>query len=85
MSEVQAMLAAGLVESDRLRELYARIEPELYRYPAIDPKSLRRAVDAALSGRQLPRRPSPSPCGPPPHSVPYASLPDARPVALHSR
>ena len=51
MSDVQAMLAAGLVESDRLRELYARIEPELYRYPAIDPKSFRRAVDAVLAGR----------------------------------
>ena len=49
-SDVQAMIASGLVEADRLRDLHARIEPELYRYPAVDPKTLRRAIDAALAG-----------------------------------
>ena len=50
-SDVLAMFAAGLVEPDRLRELFAQIEGEFFRYPALDPKSFRRAVDAALVGR----------------------------------
>ena len=31
---------------ERLRELFAATEPEMYRYPAIDPRSFRAAVDA---------------------------------------
>ena len=44
--DVMAMRDAGLVQLQRLRELFAAIEPELYRYPAIDPPSFRAAVDA---------------------------------------
>jgi hypothetical protein len=36
------------VEPPRLRELYKAIEPELYRYPAIDPSAFRNKLDAAL-------------------------------------
>ena len=32
------MKRLGLVEPGRLRELFAEIEPELYRFPAIDPR-----------------------------------------------
>ncbi len=46
--DVMAMREAGLVLPDRLRELFAAIEPEMYRYPAIDPRSFRAAVDAAM-------------------------------------
>ena len=46
--DVQEMLGRGLVDPQRLRELFAQIEPELYRYPALDPASFRRAVDEAL-------------------------------------
>lgn len=49
--DVQAMLEARLVQPARLRELFAAIEPELYRYPAIHPPSFHDAVDAALGGR----------------------------------
>ena len=42
------MLASGLVKPARLRELFEAIEPELYRYPAIDPSVFRRKVDVAL-------------------------------------
>lgn len=42
------MMASGLVEPARLQELYDAIEPELYRYPAIDPAAFRRKVAAAL-------------------------------------
>ena len=41
------MIARGLVEPARLRELYDAIEPELYRYPAIDPPAFRGKLDAA--------------------------------------
>lgn len=46
--DVMAMRDAGLVQPARLRELFASIEPEMYRYPAIDSRSFRAAVDAAL-------------------------------------
>jgi hypothetical protein len=45
IADVHAMLDRGLVTRAVLRRLYETIEPSLYRYPAIDPSSLRRAVD----------------------------------------
>jgi hypothetical protein len=48
LTDVRTMLKEGLVETPRLRELYDTIEPELYRYPAIDPSAFRRKVDDAL-------------------------------------
>lgn len=45
--DVAAMLTSGLVERHRLLELFERIVPELYRYPAIDEPAFRRAVVAA--------------------------------------
>ena len=41
---VNAMLSSGLVAPQRHLALFERIEPELYRYPAIDAASFRRAV-----------------------------------------
>ena len=49
LDDVARMLSSGLVEPERLRELYDTIEPQLYRYPAIDPTAFRRKVTAALS------------------------------------
>jgi hypothetical protein len=49
--DVSRMLATGLVEPARLFTLFEAIEPELYRYPAIDPASFRRAVSVVV-GRQ---------------------------------
>ena len=48
LDDVHEMLGRGLVERERLRELFAEIEPELYRYPAIDPSSFRRRVETAV-------------------------------------
>ncbi len=48
LADVQAMIARGLVEPSRLRELYEEIEPELYRYPAIEPAAFRQTLDAVL-------------------------------------
>ncbi len=50
LEDVRSLLAAGLVEPGRLLELFAEIEPELYRFPAVDPASFRRRVEE-LAGR----------------------------------
>ncbi len=42
--DAASLLQRGLVQRDRLREMFHSIEPELIRYPAIDPASFRRAV-----------------------------------------
>jgi hypothetical protein len=42
------MIDAGLVEPERLRELHEAIEPELYRFPAVDPAGLRMRLGRAL-------------------------------------
>lgn len=46
LEDVRQMLEHGLVTRPRLRELYEQIEPQLYRYPAIDPGDFRRRVEA---------------------------------------
>jgi hypothetical protein len=51
VSDVATMLERGLVEPARLREMFEAIVPQLYRYPAIDPKAFRSALDAALARR----------------------------------
>ena len=45
LSDVHNMIEEGLVERRRLLELFEEIEDELFRYPAIDPPSFRRAVE----------------------------------------
>jgi hypothetical protein len=45
LADVQAMLAHGLISGAQVRDQFARTEGELYRFPAIDPASFRRAVD----------------------------------------
>ncbi len=46
--DVSEMFARGLIRESELRRLFLLIEPRLYRYPAIDPKSFRRAVEEVL-------------------------------------
>jgi uncharacterized nucleotidyltransferase DUF6036 len=52
LDDVTALIARGLVTPEALRAHFAAIEPDLYRYPAIDPASFRRAVNNVL--RSLP-------------------------------
>ena len=47
-SDVTQMLDRGLVDRRRLLECYEQIEPNLYRYPALDPAGFRRAVLEAV-------------------------------------
>jgi hypothetical protein len=48
LEDVRALLARRLVLRERLLELFHSIEPELIRYPAVDPSLLRSAVLAAI-------------------------------------
>jgi hypothetical protein len=54
LTDVDALITRDLVEPQRLRELYATIEPQLHRYPAVDPPSFRRRLDDVLGGRRQP-------------------------------
>lgn len=47
--DVAAMFDHGLIERERLRELFESIGDQLYRYPAIDAAAFRRAVEARLA------------------------------------
>jgi hypothetical protein len=49
--DVAALIGRGLVEQPRLLDYFNAIEPELYRFPAIDPASFRRAVEAVAFQR----------------------------------
>jgi hypothetical protein len=49
VADVAAMLAAGLIDPSELRRLHACIEAELYRFPAVDPPTLRQKLDEALT------------------------------------
>jgi hypothetical protein len=48
LDDIAQMEKLGLIERPRLRELFAAIEPELYRYPALDPRAFRAAVEAMV-------------------------------------
>lgn len=47
--DVAAMLTRGLIEPERLLDLFELIFPELYRYPTIDPSSFRHLVREAVT------------------------------------
>lgn len=49
LQDVREMARRKLIEPRRLTELFDLIVPELYRYPAIDPPSFRRAVERAAA------------------------------------
>jgi hypothetical protein len=48
LEDVQALLSRQLILPERLLELFQGIEPELIRYPAVDPSFLRSAVLALV-------------------------------------
>ncbi len=50
LGDVREMIARKLVNPEKLLELYALIEPGLYRYPALDPDSFRSRVEAVARG-----------------------------------
>jgi hypothetical protein len=52
MLDVRHMIEHGLIEPSRLLELFTRIEPYLYKYPAVDAKSFCIAVERFLKEPQ---------------------------------
>jgi len=48
VADVREMAARGLIEPARLLRFFEQIAPGLYRYPAIDPASFRRAVEQTV-------------------------------------
>lgn len=46
LDDVKHMVESGQVEPQRLLELFVRVEPELFRFPAVDPVRLRAAVES---------------------------------------
>lgn len=53
------MPAAGAVEPEAVRDYFARIEPELWRFPAIDPRAFQPSVEERSGRRDLPLLPQP--------------------------
>ena len=51
LADVAQFLDRALVEPQRLRELFEAIVPRLHRYPAVDPPSFRKRLDAVLRPR----------------------------------
>lgn len=49
IEDVEAMLKTGLVECNKLLTLFHEIEPQLHRYPAIDPADFAQAVRSFCS------------------------------------
>ncbi len=49
VEDVREMLRRGLVERQALMAYFEEIAPRLYRYPALDPATFRRAVNEAVA------------------------------------
>ena len=51
LEDVQALIERELVDPSRARRYFEQIEPELYRYPAVDPRAFRARVEETLGAR----------------------------------
>ena len=49
LADVKEMIARGLVQPTRLLELFSQIEDLIYKYPALDQSSFRRAVERIVN------------------------------------
>lgn len=47
--DVGAMITSGMVDTALLQKLFAAIEPQLFRYPAVDPDAFRAALADAIA------------------------------------
>lgn len=48
VDDVREMVSRGMIDPAAAWHYYTSIEPQLFRYPALDPQSFRRAVEAAF-------------------------------------
>jgi hypothetical protein len=46
LEDVESMMQSGEIEPAKLLELYEAVEPELFRFPAVDPAKLRISVES---------------------------------------
>ncbi|HUP00622.1 MAG TPA: hypothetical protein VM737_03755 [Gemmatimonadota bacterium] len=46
LDDMREMIARDLIDPGSALKYFERIEPELYRYPALDPRSFRKSVEA---------------------------------------
>lgn len=44
------MVKSGLIDPGELLDLFTKVEPELFRFPAVNPPSLRTAVESLAAG-----------------------------------
>ena len=54
VEDVRQMSTAGLIDATRLRRYFEEIEPQLFRFPAVDPVSFRSAVDGMFPSGEAP-------------------------------
>ena len=52
LQDVREMIDRGLIDPPRLLELFSRVEDKLYKYPAIDARSLKLAVERIVAERK---------------------------------
>lgn len=57
LQDVDKMISTGLVEPQRLLDLFLAIEDQIHRYPSVDAKSFRRAVERIVHSKGTPTRP----------------------------
>jgi hypothetical protein len=50
LEDVRELSSRGLIDPGRALAYFRQLEPELYRYPAVDPPSFRRRVEEMLAG-----------------------------------
>ena len=48
LDDVKAMAESGLIDPQRVVAYFDEIEPEVYRFPAIDPPSFRKRVEGFI-------------------------------------
>lgn len=46
LDDIANMVRSGRIEPQRLRELFEAVEPELFRFPTVEPGRLRAAVES---------------------------------------
>jgi hypothetical protein len=52
LSDVETLFKSGLIDPAKLLDLFSAIERELYRYPAVDRASFRKAVEETVTRHQ---------------------------------
>lgn len=50
LEDVDNMMQSGEIEPKKLLDLYEAIEPEMFRFPAVDPAKLRNSVEGLAGG-----------------------------------